>query len=122
MSVLIVDDDQLIIKIVEKILTKLQFVPIAAENGYQAVEVLEKNQDDIEFAIIDMTMPGMNGFETVSKLREIKPNLTCVISSGQYFSESEIPDEIKNNLHFLQKPYHVATFMDFVSNQLKLTV
>lgn len=55
--------------------------------------------------ILDLTMPGMDGVETLKRLREIDPGVRAVISSG--YTEEEIGSRFANNAiaGFIQKPY-----------------
>ncbi len=84
--VLILDDEPMILNILKKILEKLNFTPILASTGAQAIELLKElrtKKQTVKFAILDINVPGeYNGIETLAKLREIDSNLLAIASSG----------------------------------------
>ena len=77
----------------------------AYADGRQALEIFRVHQDRIRCVLLDLTMPQMDGGETLIELRRIAPNLPVILSSG--FSEQKIADRFKdqNLSSFLQKPY-----------------
>ena len=71
--ILIIDDEQHIIKIIKKTLRKDSYCIDNAKNGLEALKILEKNMPDL--IILDMKMPVMNGYEFLGRL---KGNVKCV--------------------------------------------
>ena len=67
-SILVIDDDKTIRKLINHHLTLNNFIPFEAENPYQAFEILKKEK--IDLVLSDVTMEGMDGFEFCQKVRE----------------------------------------------------
>ncbi len=68
-SVLLVDDQEAVIKVGKAILHTLGYTVFVAKNGKEAVKAYENNRDKINHVILDMIMPGMSGGETYDLLK-----------------------------------------------------
>ena len=81
-------------------------LPETAEDGYKALRKIEANPDYYDLVIIDYSMPGMNGFETFMKIKDIAPSLPVILSSG--FIDKDISQDAKRlGAGFIYKPYRV---------------
>ncbi|MDH5403147.1 MAG: response regulator [Candidatus Heimdallarchaeota archaeon] len=103
-TVMIVDDESMIRNIVKKILNIKGHSCIEAESGVQAINLLKENTD-IEFIILDLTMPGMSGEDTYYKIREFNNSVKVIISSG--LVDTDLREKLYNDgvMKFLQKPF-----------------
>ena len=104
-TVLLVDDQDAVRKIGEVMLHRLGFTPMSAVNGSEAVAVFRKHQDRICCVITDLTMPDMDGWETLAALRKIQPDLPVILASGHdqtHAMNREHPEKFQT---FLHKPY-----------------
>jgi two-component system cell cycle sensor histidine kinase/response regulator CckA len=72
-NVLLVDDEELIIDVGHRILTRMGYSVIVARSGKEALEIYSQEKDAIEMVILDMIMPDMSGGEVYDRLREINP-------------------------------------------------
>jgi DNA-binding NarL/FixJ family response regulator len=83
---LIVDDHEVVRKGVRLLFANSDSIEICgeAQNGMEAVRMVTELSPDV--VILDLSMPGMNGFETAAKLRSIAPSVRIV-----FFSVHEIP-------------------------------
>ncbi len=70
-KILIADDEQKIRKLVGDFLKKSGYDVVEAEDGDQAYELFQANRNDINLIILDIMMPGLNGWEVCRKVREI---------------------------------------------------
>ncbi len=111
MKILFVDDESVVRFMGRTALERAGFQVLLAESGEAAVRLAIEHRDSILLAVIDLTMPGWNGFETYRRLKQIAPDLHCVMSSG--FGEEEVraryPGEQFGPL--LKKPYMAATLV-----------
>jgi two-component system, cell cycle sensor histidine kinase and response regulator CckA len=80
--VLLVDDEAMLRSLGARMLTRLGFEVLTAGDGVEALEVFEANADRIDCVICDLTMPRMNGWETLAALRQRRPELPVVLTSG----------------------------------------
>lgn len=76
-NVLVVDDESIIRESLRDWLSDLGHQVITAENGLQALEIIEKEKPGI--AIVDLVMPGMDGIELLKRAKEVSPNIEVMI-------------------------------------------
>ena len=65
-----------------QMLLRLGFDSIGARTGYEAVALYREQRASIVAIVLDLTMPGMNGYETLEALRRINPRVCVLLSSG----------------------------------------
>ncbi len=105
--VLFVDDEYHIRNIAEEMLGLLGFKAITAGHGFEALDIFRMRKDEISLVILDITMPGMNGWEVMDALRALRPDIPVVLASG--YDEAQVM-EGKHTEHpqaFLHKPYRM---------------
>src|SRR6185369_5336675 len=85
-TVLIVDDDPKFSKAAEAMLTGAGYTVLHATNGNQATEVLEKKRNEIDLAIMDLALPGINGFELIGAIAR-RPNSLKIIATTSVFKD-----------------------------------
>ncbi len=106
-SILLVDDEPLILTSNQRLLKRLGYDVILAENGHQAIEAYRSAKDPIGLVILDFIMPEMDGAETFVELRKIDPNANIIISSG-YSMDGKIEAILKGGARgFIQKPFEM---------------
>jgi len=85
-NVLIVDDEDAVLRMARTVLRKLGYNPLIAHDGREAIEVYSKymeNGEPVDLIIMDLTIPGgMGGKEAIIELKKIDPNVTAIVSSG----------------------------------------
>ena len=84
--VLLVDDEDIILDVGSRILEKLGYEVLIANNGKKAIEIFKENADRIDMVILDMVMPDMGGGDTYDRLKEIDPDIKTLLSSGYSIS------------------------------------
>lgn len=119
-KILIIDDEIPILRILTSFLEDLEYVVSTATSGEMAIEKEKVLQNDI--AIVDMRMDGMDGEETMIKLREINPNIRFIVHTGS--SEFYINDELKKvgikQEYFFKKPVlNMEIFVTTINKILK---
>ena len=81
-TVLVVEDNENVLRITERQLRELGYTVLTAQNGNKALELLE-TEPDIDLMFTDVIMPGgMNGFQLADQARQRKPNLKILHTSG----------------------------------------
>ncbi len=105
-TVLVVDDEPIVRRGACRALKRLGFDPVEAGSGFEAVQALLVNRDAIDVALVDLSMPGLSGEETVEQLLAIKPQLGIVITSGHFRDAST--GSLAQRHTFLQKPFDLA--------------
>jgi CheY-like chemotaxis protein len=107
-KILIVDDEEMILALTRKILERVGHEVLLASSGPQALELPYGGDSPIDLAVIDLSMTGMTGFETLRRLRAVLPELPAVISSGHLSEALDIPEDIRANTWTLQKPFKAS--------------
>ena len=107
-GVLVVDDEELVRRTCVSMVRSLKRQALAAAGGPEAVELLRARRGEIRYAIVDLSMPGMDGLATLDALLAVDPALKVVLSSG--FDEQALLDrEVSARIAgFVQKPYSLA--------------
>ena len=105
-TVLLVEDEPMVRSVAERALTRHGYTVITADNGEDALEIIEKNEP-IDLLISDVVMPGMDGPTMVRKARESRPDLKILFMSG--YAEEQLRKSIDlENVNFLPKPFSVT--------------
>jgi PAS domain S-box-containing protein len=112
-AVLLVDDEETVRGIGTEMLKELGFSVITADDGREGVEQFKQNPD-IRFIILDLTMPHMDGEQCFRELRQIKPDVKVIMSSG--YNEQEVTQKFvgKGLAGFIQKPYKLSVLKEAV--------
>jgi DNA-binding NtrC family response regulator len=113
--ILVIDDEEMIRSLAQRILIRAGFDVFTAESGQSGLKLFSENFHQIDLVLLDLTMDGIPGVETLKRIREISPNLPCIISSGQEPGPNELPYELNQNACFLQKPYRTKQLLEMVS-------
>jgi CheY-like chemotaxis protein len=113
-TVLVIDDEEIIRSTASSALRRLGYAVLTASDGSQGVEVFRALEHRISVVLLDMTMPGMSGEETLQQLRRINPAVPVVLSSG--FGEAEALRRFRGHAvaGFLQKPYTIQALAERV--------
>lgn len=113
-TVLVIDDDPAVRSSICDMLTSGGHHIIAVDNGEDGIKRLQILQKKIGLIVLDLTMRGLSGKETLFRLRAIDPDVPIILSSGYHRSDAEDDtNDIRAN-SFLQKPYDVQTLLDTV--------
>ena len=106
-SVLLVDDEDMIIDVGQEILEEMGYKVLLARSGKEAIETYARNKHKIDMVILDMIMPDMGGGETYDRMKEVNPNVKVLLSSG-YSIEGQASDILARGCNgFIQKPFSV---------------
>jgi signal transduction histidine kinase len=103
--ILIVDDEDVVRRTAKTALEKNGYTVLLSENGLHAVDVFSGLSDQISLVLLDLTMPVMGGEEAYYKLREIRPDLDIILTSGYEEAQALANLQGKEIAGFLKKPY-----------------
>ena len=107
-TILLVDDEDIIVEVTQEILEELGYEVLVARNGEEAVEIYQSHQKGIDLVILDMIMPGMGGGEVYDRLHNMNPDVQVILSSG-YSINGEAMEIMERGVRFfLQKPFTVT--------------
>jgi PAS domain S-box-containing protein len=107
-TILMIDDENMVIEVGQLMLEKLGYQVIAVDNGEKAITAFQENFDGIDMVLLDMIMPGMDGGKTFDRIREIKPDIPVLLSSG-YALNGQAEKIMQRGCNgFIQKPFHIT--------------
>jgi len=116
-KILVVDDEQNIRRMLNRVLSSEGFIVKEAINGLEALKRLE--EEDYSLVLLDLKMPGLNGIETLKKIREFDINLPIIMISA-YGSISEAVEAMKlGALDYLIKPFDIEELKIIVERAIK---
>jgi CheY-like chemotaxis protein len=114
MRILVIDDEEMIRTLAVKILEKEGHAVLTAESGQIGIELLERNPEMIDVVLVDNTMPGMTGIETIRQVQRTARALPCILSSGNLLECCQLPDYLRTCTSLLQKPYRPQNLVEKV--------
>jgi PAS domain S-box-containing protein len=118
-KVLVVDDEEEILRIASRMLEKLGYTVIACSDGATAVEFYRDTWRDIDLVVLDMLMPGMSGRETFTTIRNVNPDAVVVLTSG-FSMDGDIQSLIDSGANgFIQKPFLSNEFTRVIGESLQ---
>ncbi|MBN4073625.1 PAS domain S-box protein, partial [Mariprofundus ferrooxydans] len=103
--ILLADDEPHIISVGKEVLEALGYRVLTATNGQQAVELFAAHADEIDLCVFDMVMPVMGGDQAAQVLRQIKPEIKVIFSTGY---DKNLQDISMRDETVLSKPFSIA--------------
>ena len=101
-TVLVVDDEELVIKMSRSALQSFGFETEVAMCGEEALRRIRSSQD-IDVLLLDATMPGASGPDTLKAIRDKRPDLPIVLTSGHHIDEINVIFESLDGITFLKE-------------------
>ncbi|MCK4506184.1 MAG: PAS domain S-box protein [Candidatus Aegiribacteria sp.] len=110
-TILVAEDDEVLRYLARRILEKAGYTVLLAEDGLEAVGVLEQQSDKISLALLDIVMPGMSGKEVYDRMREISPITRTLFTSGYSSNTVHTRFVLDEGMHLISKPYDPDTLL-----------
>ncbi len=102
-NVLVVDDEELYRRALERILTRVGHHVISARGASEALQVVA--EQPVDLVLSDIQMPGINGLELVRQIRDIAPDLPCIVITGYGSPEQSVEALRAGAFWYLEKPF-----------------
>jgi two-component system, cell cycle sensor histidine kinase and response regulator CckA len=106
-TVLLVDDEETILKVGKEMLEATGYKVITAEGGEEAVALYEERKDTIDIVVLDMIMPSMGGGEAYDRLKAMNPDIRVILSSGYSMNDQAGKILERGCNSFIQKPFNL---------------
>ena len=109
-TVLIVDDEELVLDMEATMLQRIGFNTLKASNSAEACQVFNAEKEHIDLVILDVIMPDENGTVTYKRLKRMNPDIRVLISTG-YGTDGEVQEIVKDSQNgLIQKPFKFKEF------------
>ena len=118
-TILVVDDEAHIRAGAAQALEHTGFTVLTAADGREAVTVFRQHAETIRAVLLDLTMPNMDGAATARELRQIRPDVRVVLTSGYTAEEATRQFTERDLVGFLQKPYGLKELIAAVRGALE---
>ena len=118
-TVLLVDDEEIVVGVGRLMLEKLGFSVLTAASGMEAVDIYKINKGRIGLVVLDMIMPGMGAGDTYNELQAIDPAIKVLLSSG-YGVDEQTSEVMKRGCKgFIQKPFNMQVLSEKIEEIMK---
>jgi CheY-like chemotaxis protein len=118
-TILVVDDDEAVLELAREFLMRTGFEVVTASGGREALEILRADAvGSVDAAVLDLSMPDLDGRETLIEVRRLRPGLPVVVASG--FSEDASAERfpVDEISAFVRKPYEAEELVEAVRASL----
>lgn len=106
-SILLIDDDQMVLDAISKILTELGYSVDAYNRPVEALYSFKRRAQDYDLIFSDLSMPEMDGMRLIQNIRETRPEIPSILCTGYLDSLNQLEAESMKNFSTLKKPFNV---------------
>ena len=117
--ILVVDDEQQLLRILTRYLTKLGYGVVSAASTEDAWEHIQAAPESYSLALIDATMSGMSSEELTRRILQANPTIRVIASSGYPITEEEFSAADPARVAFLHKPFSPDVLAEMVRSLLE---
>jgi two-component system, cell cycle sensor histidine kinase and response regulator CckA len=118
-TLLIVDDEDIIRSVAKSLLQRKGYRVLVARNGEEALQLVRDEGNQIGLVLLDLTMPHMSGSETLCQLYRLKPDLKVVLMSGYNVQEAAVRSAGQPIAGFVQKPFEAKELFEVIRRALE---
>jgi len=118
-TILVVEDEKSVRKLIMEVLPKLGYRVIAAADGEEAVKVFERWSDQIDLVLLDAILPKLGGRQVYEQIRKRKPSVRFVFTSGYNEEFINRKFELDPSFLFLRKPFSTKELTGMIEEALQ---
>ncbi len=117
-TILVVEDTETSIKFFDAALSKSEARIIWATTGDEAIDLLSEFIDEIDLVLLDLNLPGLNGFDVLKFIREADPELPVIVQTAYLFSGERKTSMSMGANAFISKPIQLDDLLNNIAFQL----
>ncbi len=117
--ILVVDDEQTVRDFLQRVLETAGYTVITASNGLEALEKM--SQFDISLVLLDIMMPGLDGFEVLDHMRQYEENIPVIMLTGIQEVPTKIDSLTLGADDYITKPFSVEELLARIQVKLRRT-
>lgn len=118
-TVLLVEDEPEIRRVAAAMLVRMGYPVLEATEGPEALAMFRENAAKIQCVVCDLTMPKMDGWETLAALRRLRPGLSVVLASGYDQAQVMTGEHDEWPQAFLHKPYQMVKLQEAIHQAME---
>ena len=117
-TILLVEDEEQVYQVGMLMLERLGYSVLGAKSGTEAVDIFKSNLDIIDLVLLDLVMPDMGGEDAFGILKQLKPDINVLLSTG--YNENEVVMKLINSgcKGYIQKPFTMDKLIEKLSTVL----
>jgi CheY-like chemotaxis protein len=118
-TILVVDDEEVVRRLASRILEECGYTVLTAANGEEGASIFGSLEGNVDLVLLDLMMPVLSGRETYYRLREIRPDVRVLLSSG-FRDDLRVKELLAAGVvAFLDKPYTLESLARAVDAALR---
>jgi len=117
-KILVVEDEEVVLKLVRSILERAGYKVLTARNGVDALRMVEEHREPLHLLLTDVVMPGMSGRALADAAQSLRQDLRVLFTSGYTDDAIVHHGVLQAGAHLLEKPYSRKTILAAVRNVL----
>jgi CheY-like chemotaxis protein len=117
-KILIVDDDKASRILITEILEGANVVIIECGCDKEAISLFEQYYDDIELVLMDIKLPGCDGWELLKQFRKVKPSIKAIAISAMFPSELACGSRAAGFNAYISKPFCIDDFSELINSYI----
>ena len=117
-TILVVEDEDLVLDVASRILSRNGYHVLTANGGAQALELIRTHRGTIHLLLTDVVMPGLTGNEVAGMITKVRPKIRVLYMSG--YPESVITSQgvVQKGIRLVSKPFVAADLLELVRSTL----
>ncbi len=117
-TILVVDDEKMVLDVGKAMIGKLGYKVLISNSGKEALETIANPNMNVDLVILDLIMPDMDGGQTFDRIREMRPHIPVMLSSG-YALDGQASEIMNRGCDgFIQKPFSLSELSKNIRNIL----
>ena len=121
-TVLVVEDEEALREVTERIFTRNGYHVITAANGAEALALAAGHDGEIHLLVTDVVMPNMLGKEVAERIRQIRPDIEVLYMSGYAQPVLASQGRLDPDVHLVEKPFLESTIIQKAGQILQLAI
>lgn len=118
--VLVVDDEEMVVRATCDMLEFLGHRSASATTGQEALDYFNAHADDIGLVILDYKLPDLSGDEVYVAIKKVRPNASVLMATGLGIEDAHIASLLQNGDRYIQKPYGLKKLSDALNELIEL--
>lgn len=118
-TILVVDDEATVLTLCQRILQLGGYTVLTANNGADALRLLQSSGRTVDLALLDVMMPGMNGIELGARINAVWPAVPIVLMTGYSLREVQQLSGGNAPYRIIWKPFKTESFLRMIENALE---